>query len=215
METITVSGNTMSQEPMSMGRRALLTESEREAIQNPESKDNPYVAVSRIRTKIEDELPEDVEILRENRPDLLEELQEVVCADVDQESHSSPQSDDVQEREPTTPREPEGPSDRERAEKRLHELDLTGSGTNYELRVEAALRMYDHLQDNPGERIDKGELKDLLEGTDVGYASFESFWGNWIKKNESQGRPSNTLSELPNVEMRGDDYVYTGVNNGN
>jgi len=193
--------------------RGLLTESEREAIAGERSDSYRYKTRAYLRNRLE-EVEADVAILEEHAPDLLEDLQEAVCAGP-QEGHSSPQSDNRQGPGLTTPRETEGPSDRERAEKRLYELDLPGSGTNHELRVEAALRMYDHLRDNPGERIDKGELKGLLEETDVGYASFESFWGNWIKKNESQGRLSNTLSELPNVEMRGDDYVYTGVNNGN
>lgn len=62
-----------------MARRALLTEGEREALTDPESRDNPYVAVSRVRKKIQEELPRDVEILREHDSDLFDELREVVC----------------------------------------------------------------------------------------------------------------------------------------
>ena len=62
--------------------RGLLTEREREIIRgDADVSDNyRYRVVSRIRTKIEN-IDEDVEILADNREDLLEELREVVCAD--------------------------------------------------------------------------------------------------------------------------------------
>jgi hypothetical protein len=45
-----------------------------------ESEEDPrYVAISRVRNKIQDELPEDVELLREHHPGLYEELREEVC----------------------------------------------------------------------------------------------------------------------------------------
>ena len=60
--------------------RGLLTEREREIIKgDADVSDNyRYRVVSRIRTKIEN-VDEDVEILAENREDLLDELREVVC----------------------------------------------------------------------------------------------------------------------------------------
>ncbi|WP_254837869.1 hypothetical protein [Natronomonas marina] len=60
--------------------RGLLTEREREILDGEaEVSDNyRYRVVSRIRTKIEN-VDEDVEILAENREDLLEELREAVC----------------------------------------------------------------------------------------------------------------------------------------
>ncbi|HET7323740.1 MAG TPA: hypothetical protein VFJ06_05355 [Halococcus sp.] len=62
-------------------RRALLTDRERELLagENVEEENYRYQAVSRVRNKIEDELPEDIELLREHHPQLLEELREVVC----------------------------------------------------------------------------------------------------------------------------------------
>lgn len=62
--------------------RGLLTEREREIIRgDADVSDNyRYRVVSRIRTKIEN-IDEDVEILADNREDLLKELREVVCAD--------------------------------------------------------------------------------------------------------------------------------------
>ena len=62
-------------------RRALLTDRERELIADEDKDDQRYVAISRIRTKIHDELPEDIELLRENHPDLYDELRKVVCED--------------------------------------------------------------------------------------------------------------------------------------
>jgi len=60
--------------------RGLLTEREREILSgDADVSDNyRYRVVSRIRTKIEN-VDEDIEILADNRQDLLEELQHVVC----------------------------------------------------------------------------------------------------------------------------------------
>ncbi|CQH55030.1 uncharacterized protein HHUB_2170 [Halobacterium hubeiense] len=64
-----------------MARRALLTDRERELIKGGDSVDEDlrYQAISRVRRKIENELTTDVEVLRENHPDLYAELHEVVC----------------------------------------------------------------------------------------------------------------------------------------
>lgn len=62
-------------------RRAILTDTERELIDGGEKSDRYYQAVSRIRRKINEELTEDVCLLEENHPELLEELEEVVCSD--------------------------------------------------------------------------------------------------------------------------------------
>lgn len=60
--------------------RGLLTEREREIIRGEaDVSDNyRYRVVSRVRTKIEN-VGEDVDILAENREDLVEELRQVVC----------------------------------------------------------------------------------------------------------------------------------------
>lgn len=62
-------------------RRALMTKRERELIESDreDESDLRYQAISRVRRKIEDELTTDVEILRENHPDLYAELRAVVC----------------------------------------------------------------------------------------------------------------------------------------
>jgi len=75
----------MATEPPSvMGRRrAILTDSEREllAAEDLDDENRRYQAVSRVRNKIDDELPQDVSILKENHSQLLQELREVVCDD--------------------------------------------------------------------------------------------------------------------------------------
>ena len=101
---------------------------------------------------------------------------------------------------------------REEAEHALRELGLPGNGSKYETRIEAVLSFYDYLREHAGERVSKEDLRDLADEADIdtGYSSFGSLWSNWVKKNKSQGRPQNTLTRLPGVEMDGDDYVYTG-----
>jgi transposase len=61
--------------------RALLTEADRELIAERRDTDSNlrYQAISRVRGRIHEELPEDIELLREHHPELLAELREVVC----------------------------------------------------------------------------------------------------------------------------------------
>jgi len=65
-----------------MTERGLLTDREREIIEGTAdvSDDYRYRVASRIRNKIE-RIDEDVDILEENRDDLLKELREVICED--------------------------------------------------------------------------------------------------------------------------------------
>jgi len=56
-----------------------MTDRERELIAGDGEDSQQYVAISRVRRKIDDELPEDVELLREHHPQLYGELREVVC----------------------------------------------------------------------------------------------------------------------------------------
>lgn len=64
-------------------RRALLTDREREIIADISTNDESqrYQAVSRIRKKIQNELPQDMNVLQNNHPQLFAELQEVVNDD--------------------------------------------------------------------------------------------------------------------------------------
>ncbi|WP_200840366.1 hypothetical protein [Natrialba sp. INN-245] len=213
----------MSQESMGMGRRALLTESERETIQNPETKDNPYVAVSRVRTKIEDELPEDVEILREHRPDLLEDLQEIVCTDSPQEGHSTPAERSPVERdvspEPTPePRESE-PEPREtiteqQAKDVLEGADVTGRGAETkEVRRKAILHAWRELREKgeaTTQELANSAFDEYSDERKFGYGESSNhyrgytFWDSCARE---------VFKQLPGVdapEQRGNTWYFTG-----
>lgn len=62
--------------------RALLTGTEREQIAGKRGDERKYQATSRVRRRINEELVEDVRVLAEHHPDLLDELREVVCNEV-------------------------------------------------------------------------------------------------------------------------------------
>lgn len=65
-----------------MGRyRALMTETDREHItgKSDPSQEQKDQSVYRVRQRIHEELPGDIEVLKEHRPDVYEELREIVC----------------------------------------------------------------------------------------------------------------------------------------
>lgn len=61
--------------------RALMTKAERDQIANKDETDENrrYQAISRVRSRIQEELSQDVEILEQHHPELFEELRDVVC----------------------------------------------------------------------------------------------------------------------------------------
>lgn len=59
--------------------RAILTVGERKALAGDINDSRRYQSATRIRHRLEDELPTDVELLRNHHPELFEQLQEVVC----------------------------------------------------------------------------------------------------------------------------------------
>jgi hypothetical protein len=74
----------MAPKPSDQGmarRRAMLTDTERELLNDEEKSDRYYQAVSRIRRKINEELTNDVQLLEEQHPELLSEMRDVVCED--------------------------------------------------------------------------------------------------------------------------------------
>jgi len=84
VETLPYNAMEVQQPDNQMGRRrALLTDRERELIASDDVDDESqrYVAISRVRKKIKDELPNDVELLAEHHPQLLSELRAEVCKD--------------------------------------------------------------------------------------------------------------------------------------
>ena len=59
--------------------RALITEYEREAMAGEHGDQRRYEARSRFRSRIQENLTEEIEFLADEEPDLLEELYEAVC----------------------------------------------------------------------------------------------------------------------------------------
>lgn len=61
--------------------RALLTDSERELIENPsrENDDRREQAIARIRWRILRELPADIELLKNHQPSLYGQLRDTIC----------------------------------------------------------------------------------------------------------------------------------------
>lgn len=61
--------------------RALLTDTERERLSGEANIEEQRIfeSKSRVKRRITEELPEDVEILAENHPEIFKELQEIVC----------------------------------------------------------------------------------------------------------------------------------------
>jgi hypothetical protein len=211
------------EETVSMARRALLTEHERDALLDRESNDARYVAVSRVRKKIDEELTRDVEVLRhhdeEHDTDLLGKLREVVCEDVEDEDIAESGSSEgaFDDFEPVDAEETnaveaesefgsEGDQDDvvdDETEERIRDA-LAGSGDLLDARLNEILKMYEHLREH-GE----AEKDDLLDVVDVGatdYASRDSVWSNMVKGKD-------TLRALPGVEKPStgrSKWKYTG-----
>lgn len=61
------------------GHRGILTDYERRCLAGEKEKKHEYQARSRVRSRINNLLAEDVEHLEAHDPDLLEELRDVVC----------------------------------------------------------------------------------------------------------------------------------------
>lgn len=61
--------------------RALMTETERSRIaEEVDVEDRKrYQAITEVRNRINEELTEDVKVLKKNHPELLKELQDIVC----------------------------------------------------------------------------------------------------------------------------------------
>jgi len=168
-------------------------------------KDNYLYSVqSRVRTRIRDRLPDDIELLRENEPEMFEILEKGVCEDDIAVSDSSdpvtdhdvadritPSSDDEDVQDTPTPQ----PLTEEQREDIAE--NLTGSGDLLEARVDAIEQMYHELQ-----RRGEATSDDLLAVIDPAAVRFtggkkttpeESSWSNLVKGKD-------TLSGLPGVE---------------
>lgn len=59
--------------------RGLMTDYERESLAGEHGDQRKYEAASRVRARIKEEVSEDIELMLEHNPDLLEDLRDVVC----------------------------------------------------------------------------------------------------------------------------------------
>lgn len=191
-------------------RRALLTDRERELIADEDAGNQRYVAISRVRTKIEDELTEDLHILADKHPDLLTELREVVCEGVDEEdiaAHGSSEREKSPARDPHRGIESDnsnpGEMTRETGKdsgvrERVSEVDFPSSRDRTEC-VEAVQAAYQYLQ-REGAASMREFVQEVMPEHPVGYdvpdlQPGDRYRGAWWRKVVKPG-----LSALSDVK---------------
>lgn len=59
--------------------RALITDTEHEQIAGEHGDKRRYEATSRVRRRVNERLPDDLELLETHHPELLSEIRDVVC----------------------------------------------------------------------------------------------------------------------------------------
>jgi hypothetical protein len=166
-----------------MARRALLTDGERESLRDPDDHRNPYVAVSRVRRKINEELVDDVRLLEEHRADLLEELREAVCHEATGRPGGTtpvPETPAVDGVEETGASSTAG----------LSMPDLEGSGSRVEERKAALRAIVEHLEEH--EAATAARLKDIADRYDHGYDDADGFWANMRRQDVFDALPVET-----------------------
>ena len=202
-------------------RRGLLTDGERELLSDPDAGEQRYVAVSRVRTKIEDELAADVRLLAEHRPDLLDELRDVVCEDAEpvdiaaETSQQPPAEPSESEYEP--PRETETSASgqpafeslRERAEAALDELDIPGRPAAVErTRRKAVMYAWERLREEGAMKpsaLANDTLGRFWDDPDLNYSSASGryagyqLWDNCVR---------TVLRELPGVHPNSPKWTF-------
>lgn len=192
--------------------RAIMTETERDRIAGVEEVEEikRYQAISRVRRRIEEELTEDVAVLEEHHPGLLEELREVVCengAEVERtppapEPAEAPAADDVPGREPE--KAEDGP------EERLQAVDFP-RGRDRDECVETVLEAREFLR-REGSASMRDFVTEVMPEYPLGYDVPElepgdRYRGAWWRKIVKPG-----LKALPDVKYRQGhgDYLYIG-----
>lgn len=189
-------------------RRALLTDREREIISGEADVDDSYryQTISRVRSRF-DRLEEDLAAFREHG-DLLEELREVVCTDVEPIGRDTPavpidtQPTAEEGRGPADPdAEPQGnePDDSLLEDLRAY-LDTEGGNPKTSHGRAAAVDVVAHLRDVGTAKT--GELKTAV------YPEYETEWGSERAMWESISR---YFDDVPGVEKGGyGQYEYAG-----
>jgi len=171
--------------------RALITETERARIAGEEDVEEikRYQAISRVRRRIEEELVEDMAILREHHEGLSELAQEVVCGPVSENRIATAGLSEQTRSEP----DEGGPNAHslDDAERERVREGLMGSGELLEQRVDAIETMYDYLRRNG--KATKKSMVPLVDPEEVRYKDGDSVWSNMVKG-------KSTLSVLAGVE---------------
>jgi len=83
LEIGVINMDTTEEVPKVTNSRALTTDRDRNQIARIDevTDSEHYQAVSRVRRRIKENMTEDIEILKQHHPNLLEELRDVVCED--------------------------------------------------------------------------------------------------------------------------------------
>jgi len=197
-----------SETPDVTRRRALLTDRERELLKDEDAENQRYVAISRVRTKIKEELTEDLEILQQHHPDLYDELLKVVCEDAQQPAVPSedpsrrnaapspgPRPDEVSDTDSAEERDLEA-----RMEEELATLDIKGRGAETkEVRREAIRHAWEELRDRgeaTTQEISNTAFDEYADHPRFGYSASENhyrsytFWDSCAR---------DVMKELPGV----------------
>jgi hypothetical protein len=201
--------------------RALMTKTERDRIAGIEDVEDikRYQAISRVRRRVEDELTEDVAVLEEHHPDLLEELRDVVCKERENSIAVSDSSTQPVERvselgvdhnKDTIP--PEGLDDA------LSGVEFPATKDRKEC-VEAVRAAHEYLQAN-GKATMSAFVTEVMPGHPVGYDAESDVEkinnpdqrnrSTWWRKVVKPGLKA--LSGVESPPRGGSDWTYTGKN---
>jgi hypothetical protein len=160
--------------------RALLTEHEREALRGEHDDRAAWESASRIRARIRDELPADLDALREHHPDLWRELVAAVDGARADDRRDDPGAVGFGPRD-TTPRESDESAPQSApalASVEWSELDLPGGGDTLRARQQAVRACAEHLREH-GEAT-RADFEEVLASESHHYASERSAWKNAV-----------------------------------
>lgn len=188
--------------------RAIMTETERARIAKQEDVEDikRYQAITRVRGRIKEELVEDVEVLEDHHPGLLDELREVVCEEINsaEDTEETPEAEDAHDaREPG-----ENVAEEKEGIGRLEDFP-DSKDTDDCLRAIHAARDFVKEEGPASMReIVAAVLPDHPLGYDIPeLETGERYRGAWWRRIVQPG-----LEELDDIEFRGNynDYQYVG-----
>jgi len=206
-----------------MGRyRAIMTDTDREYIAAGEEVDphRRYQAISRVRSRINEELKTDVEVLEEHHPELLEELREVVCEgteveDIAEYGSSVSSAEPLVDDDRTDTEAKEGVYE-DLLRDRISDVEFPSTKDRAEC-IEAVRAAYEHLQANgratmsefvtevmPEHPAGYDAESDVEKINDPDQRNRSTWWRNVVKPG------LNALSDVQSPPQGGSDWKYTG-----